>query len=127
MRVLPLAVLSVVAAVSAAVAQPQSPQSQSPQPRTSAPATLCLDGNGGSHPPVCHSQSASRIAAPPDICLCQGPYRRVDAPWCAKGETPPQDTAAFEQARAKAALDSSLFGDTYQGKRMCVPLEGGAG
>ena len=122
MRVLPLIFVIAVAAVSAAVAQPSPPQ-----PRPSPPATLCLDGNGGSYPPVCHSQSASRIAAPPDICLCNGPYRRVDAPWCAKGETPPQDTAAFEQARAKAALDSSLFGDTYQGKRMCVPLEGGAG
>ncbi len=113
------AVLALSAVPALALAQPQK--------APSTPATLCLDPNGSTFPPVCHTQSASRFASPPDICLCDGPYRRVDAPWCAKGETPPADTAAFDQARAKASQDGSLFGDLYQGKPMCVSLKSGGG
>jgi len=121
MRVLFLTVLAGFAAVSAAaMAQPSSPQHQRPKEA----ATLCLDGLGINHPPVCHTQSASRFPTPPDICQCLGPWRQVDAPYCAKGEKPPADSAAFEHARAKAANDGSLFGDTYKGKRMCVELSG---
>ncbi len=87
------------------------------------PATLCLDGIGVNHPPICHSQSASAFPQPPDICLCQGPYREVKAPWCAPGEKPPGDTADFDHARAKAAEHGDLFGATYNGRRMCVPLK----
>ncbi|MEI9963826.1 MAG: hypothetical protein WDM92_03165 [Caulobacteraceae bacterium] len=87
-------------------------------------ATLCLDGLGVGHPPVCRDSDASRFAHPPDICLCHGPYRQVTAPWCAPGERPPADSAAFDRARARASQDGSLFGDTYHGKRFCVPLRG---
>ncbi len=96
-----------------------------PSPGPQNAATLCLDQLGGNHAPICSSQSASRIASAPDICQCRGPYRQVDAPWCAKGERPPADSAAFERARAKAAKDGSLFGDSYQGRTMCVPLGSG--
>lgn len=86
------------------------------------PATLCLDGTGYSHPATCHTQSATSFAQAPDICICEGPYREVKAPWCAPGEKPPEDTADFEQARAKAAQRGDLMSATYQGRRMCVPL-----
>ncbi len=118
MRSLFVTVLAGVAALAAAAAA---------QPSSSGPhrdaATLCLDALGENHVPVCTKQDASRFAAAPDICVCNGPYRQVEAPWCAKGEVPPGDTADFEHARAAAAQShSSLFGATYQGKRMCVPL-----
>ncbi len=104
-----------------AVAASAQPSSSSPPPGTPQ-ATLCLDQLGVSHAPICHKQSASRFPAPPDICLCNGPYREVKAPYCAPGEKEPNDTAAFDRARAKAAEDGSLFGDTYKGQKMCVEL-----
>lgn len=117
MRALLLTTLAAAAALSTAVLA---------QPSQDDRATLCLDTAGISHPPVCHTQTASRIPSPPDICICNGPWRHVDAPYCAKGEKPPADTAAFDHARAKAAAkDSSLFGATYEGKRMCVELGNG--
>jgi len=120
MRVLGFAVAAALAMGGAAFAQPALPtQSAAPPPDA---ATLCLDGLGTTHPAVCTKMSATRQPTPPDICICPGPYRTVKAPWCAPGEIPPVDDAAFDHARAKAAEDGSLFGDTYQGKRMCVPL-----
>lgn len=89
---------------------------------TNNPATLCLDGLGINHPPLCHSQEASRFPAAPDICICKGPYQTVKAPWCAPGEKPPADTADFDRARAAAAQKGDLMSFTYQGKRACVPL-----
>jgi hypothetical protein len=120
MRMLFVAALVGFAASAAmVVAQPNSEKELARNP-----ATLCLDPGGVSYPPVCTKMNASRFASPPDICHCNGPYRKVDAPWCAPGEHPPADNAAFDRARAKAALDNTLFGDTYEGKRMCVPLDG---
>ncbi len=120
MRVFGLALAAALVMGGAALAQP-APSTHSAAPPADA-ATLCLDGLGSSHPPVCTKMSATRQPSKPDICICSGPYRTVKAPWCAPGEKPPVDDAAFEHARAKAAQDSSLFGDTYQGKRMCVPV-----
>ena len=90
-------------------------------------ATLCLGPLGESHPPVCHNMSASRLESKPDICLCNGPTQQVKAPWCGRGEKPPADSAAFERARAQAAKDGSLFGDSYQGRNMCVELRPNGG
>ena len=110
MRALFLTIVAGLAVATAAAAQPAD-----------SPATLCLDGLGVNHAPICHTQTASRIDTKPDICLCRGPYRRVDAPWCAPGESPPPESADYEHARAAAAeKDNSLFGDTYHGQRMCV-------
>ncbi len=122
MRLLVLISVAALAVASVAAAQPSS------APHSSEPAaTLCLDTLGGSHPPVCHSMSASRLASPPDICLCHGPYMQVRAPYCAPGEKPPAESAAMEHARAKAAKDGSLFGDSYEGRRMCVVLKDNGG
>ena len=120
MRVLLLTALAGIAAASA-VSLAQSQPSSSAHP--SEKATLCLDGIGVNHAPTCHSQSASRFATPPDICMCDGPYRQVDAPYCAPGEKEPADSADYDRARAKAAeKGSSLFGATYKGQSMCVEL-----
>jgi hypothetical protein len=121
MRVLGFAVAAALAMGGAAFAQPAS-STQSAAPSTDA-ATLCLDGLGSTHPPVCTKMSATRQPSAPDTCLCLGPYRTVRAPWCGPDEKPPADTAAFDRARAKAAQDGSLFGDRYQGRRFCVPLQ----
>ena len=111
------AVIGIAAASAVAVAQPST------QSRPRDAATLCLDPSGANHPPVCRHMEASRFASAPDICQCNGPYRQVEAPFCAKGEHPPEDSAAFETARAAAAAkNSSLFGATYKGQSMCVAL-----
>ena len=114
MRALFLTVLAVSAVASVVVARP-GPHNA---------ATLCLDGLGINHAPICHEMSASRFPQVPDICQCRGPYRQVEAPYCARGERPPADSADFDRARARAAQDGSLFGDTYHGRSMCVSLRG---
>ena len=118
MRLLLLTALAGIAAASAV----SLAQSQPVNPRDKA--TLCLDGIGVNHAPICHSQTASRFASPPDICSCDGPYRQVDAPYCKAGEKEPADSADYDRARAKAAEHgSSLFGATYKGQSMCVQLK----
>jgi hypothetical protein len=114
MRILVLTSALVLAAA-AAMAQPSGPREPA--------ATLCLDPNGGNHSPICRKLDASRFDKPADICHCNGPYRQVEAPYCAKGEKPPSETREYELARAAAASkNSSLFGATYQGQRMCVAM-----
>ena len=93
----------------------------SAQPASNDTAVLCLDGLGVSHPPVCHSSSASRLSTEPDICSCRGPYQQVKTNWCAKGEQPPADTADFDRARLAAVKNGSLYDFMFQGKRACVP------
>src|SRR5579862_8602291 len=96
MRALLLPLVAGLAAASAAMAQPASGPGDK--------ATLCLDPGGVDHAPLCRSHNATRFVQPPDICVCDGPYRQVEAPWCAKGEKPPNDTAEFERARAAYAM-----------------------
>ena len=117
MRAVGLMALSALAAASAAMAQ-------APGPRDTA--TVCLDPMGVGHPAHCESTNASRFATQPDICLCRGPLRQVDAPWCAAGEAPAADTADFDRARVAYASShgNSLVGFSYQGKRACVPPNG---
>jgi len=103
-----------VGACAAAAAQPAQGPGDS--------AVLCLDGLGVNHPPVCHSSTASRLSPEPDICSCHGPYQQVRTNWCARGETPPPDSADFDRARVAAVKDGSLYNFMYQGKRACVPL-----
>lgn len=117
MRALLLPLVAGLAAASAAMAQPASGPGDK--------ATLCLDPGGVDHAPLCRSHNATRFVQPPDICVCDGPYRQVEAPWCAKGEKPPNDTAEFERARAAYAMShgNSVMGGTYEGRRMCVTLD----
>jgi hypothetical protein len=121
MRALTLTILAALAAASTAVAQPKTGPNDA--------AVICLDGAGVSHPAVCSSHSATRFAQAPDICHCNGPWRHVIVPWCAQGERPPNDTAAYDRARIEYAEKnkSSLFGGTFEGQRMCVPLNSPSG
>ncbi len=111
------ALVGLTAAAAVAVAQPSQRELEH------NPATLCLDGGGNQYPAVCSKQQASRFPSPPDICHCNGPYRRVDASWCGPGEKPPAESAEYSRARAAAsAKDGTLVGKTYKGQRMCVAL-----
>jgi len=84
---------------------------------------LCLDVGGEARPPVCRG-SSSRIDQGYDICICET-AQRVETPVCGKGEKPPTENRAYELARKDAARDGSLFGDTYEGRRMCVRARNG--
>jgi hypothetical protein len=119
MRILFLtSLVGVLAAGAAAVAQPAG------QSGFHNPATLCLDGLGVNHPPLCHSQQASAFPQPPDICQCLGPYRQVNAAWCAPGQKPPADTIDFDRALIAYAQshNNDVSDFSFDGKPMCVPL-----
>jgi hypothetical protein len=113
MRAFFLTVIAGLAAASAAAAQAPGPKDT---------ATVCLDPGGNTFPAVCREHEASRFPTQPDICTCHGPYRQVDAPWCAPGESPAPDTAALATARLAYAVKhgNSLVGFTFEGKRNCI-------
>jgi hypothetical protein len=90
-----------------------------PSSRPPEEAVMCLSPTGQSEPVACRRGSSW---GPADICLCPGLARRVPAPICAKGERPPAETVAYNTARREAARDGTLFGDTFEGRRMCVKL-----
>ncbi len=79
----------------------------------------CIDVGGQSVPPVCRVP-ASRLDPREDICTCPIGGQRVEAPVCAKGQTPPPEGKALNIARRTAARDGSLVGDTVAGKPICV-------
>lgn len=84
-------------------------------------AVLCLDPLGINRHQVCRSYSASRLSSEPDICVCDGPELRVEAPYCAAGERPAPEDAAYDRARyALAAKAGTLVGGSYQGRSFCV-------
>lgn len=103
-----------VLGVLAAPAWAQAPTSPVPPKER----TICLDVGGHSLPAVCNVVGG-RLDAREEICQCPD-GRRIQAPVCAAGETPPAESAAFDAARRKAAEDGSLMGDLYAGKPMCV-------
>lgn len=116
--------LSVLAsALAAAVALAGAAASQEGTPTKPAKGILCLDVGGEARPPVCRG-SSSRLDQGYDICTCDN-AQRVETPVCGKGEKPPTENRAYELARKDAARDGSLFGDTYEGRRMCVRARNG--
>jgi len=78
---------------------------------------MCLEPSGASRPAVC-----DRVlnTSGDDFCRCPPLTTKVRAEFCADGETPPGQSAAFERARREAARDGSLIGDEYDGRRMCA-------
>ena len=75
----------------ALLSAPALAQGSAPQTRT-----ICVDVSGASRPAVCHV-SGGKLDAREDICQCpEG--RRIQAPVCGDGETPPPETAAFDAA-----------------------------
>ena len=108
--------LALAGAAMLAFGGPSSAQNMSANPPTET--TICVDVGGGTLPAVCRVPS-SRLDQREDICICrQG--RTVKAPVCGPGEKPPAESRRFENARAAAAQDGTLFGDLFEGKPMCV-------
>ena len=82
--------------------------------------TLCLDSGGRQLAPTCKSQDASRLNQQEDICICPPATRNVKAPLCPPGVKPPAESAAYEQARLKAAANGGLTNASWKGQPMCV-------
>ena len=51
---------------------------------------------------------------------CPAPARFVSQPYCARVPAPPSDELAYHRARARAARDGSLIGDSFEGQPFCV-------
>lgn len=107
---LPILAAALALAAGAALAQPLE---SDPPTRT----ILCLDVAGRSEPAIC-KVAPSRLDLREDICVCAAGMR-VETPVCARGETPPAESARFERVRRLASRDGSLIGDLYEGRRMC--------
>lgn len=103
----------------AASAQSSVMAGSNPNGRPPEDAAMCLSPTGASEPIACTRGSSF---GPSDICTCPGVATRVTAPICGKDETPPVENLAYMRARAEAARDGTLFGDSYNGQRMCVRL-----
>ena len=83
--------------------------------------TICLASGGQLRPATCQGYGGgSRLAAQDELCTCPGASRMVKAPTCGHDQTPPAESAAYEQARLKAIHNGSLEGATWRGKPMCV-------
>jgi hypothetical protein len=82
--------------------------------------TICLDSGGHQAPVRCKTQDASRLNTREDICICPAATQQVKVPVCPSGVKPPGESAAYEQARLKAASHGSLVGATWRGQPMCV-------
>ena len=108
--------LALAGAAMLALGGPSTAQNMSANPPTET--TICVDVGGGTLPAVCRVPS-SRLDQREDICICRE-GRTVKAPVCGPGEKAPAESRAFENARAAAAQDGTLFGDLFEGKPMCV-------
>jgi hypothetical protein len=65
--------------------------------------------------------SDAREAFGPDgRVTCPAPARFVSQPFCQAAPNPPSDIGAYYRARAKAARDGSLIGDSFEGQPFCV-------
>jgi len=51
---------------------------------------------------------------------CPAPARFIKQPFCEAAPSPPSDMRAFYRARAIAARDGSLEGDSFEGQPYCV-------
>ena len=87
--------------------------------------TICLDSGGHKAAVTCTSRDASRLNAQADVCICPAATLQVKAPICPSGVKPPGESAAYEQARLKAASHGSVVGAQWQGQPMCVAPHGG--
>jgi hypothetical protein len=81
---------------------------------------MCLASNGSRGVAVCRRGNAWGDS---DICTCRGSSLRIDAPICRPGEKPPAETVALDRARAEAMKRGTLYGATFEGRRMCVELK----
>ena len=95
-------------------------------PREAAPARTiqCIEVDGRNVPAACLAP-ASRIDGREYICTCPKGGQRVEVAVCGKGQAPPPESRALNEARAAAIKDGSLLGDTFEGRPICaVPRAG---
>jgi hypothetical protein len=93
---------------------------QSAQSRPPEDGMMCLSTNGQRSPSICRRGNAWGDS---DICTCRGGAMRYDAPICARGEKPPAESVALDRARAEAMKRGTLYGATFEGRRMCVEVK----
>lgn len=83
--------------------------------------TACVDVSGGTEPAHCTLPGPDLGGTDIGFCQCPATARRVEAPLCAKGEREPTQTREYREAvKAATAGDSTLVGDTFNGKPMCI-------
>jgi hypothetical protein len=104
--------LAMALAAGAASAQPIS---ENPPTKT----IQCIESGGVLIPAVCNVP-ASRLDPREYICTCPTGGLRVEVAICGKGQTPPAEGKALDNARAVGIKDGSLLGDTVNGKPICV-------
>ncbi|MBW8815408.1 MAG: hypothetical protein JF588_18455 [Caulobacterales bacterium] len=103
---------ALLALAGAAAAQPID---QNPPTRT----IQCIDVGGQLIPPVCQVPG-SRLDLREDICTCPNGGQRLDVAVCAKGQHPPPEGRALNNARAEAMRKGTLIGATFKGQPICV-------
>lgn len=65
-------------------------------------------------------REAREVFGPSGNVTCPAPARFISQPFCDAVPRPPSDIAGFYQARARAARDGSLHGDSFEGQPFCV-------
>jgi hypothetical protein len=81
----------------------------------------CVDVSGQFEPAACDLKGPTVNGSSLGFCTCPATSRRIEASFCAKGSHPPVDNTEYNAAvREAIAKDSSLVGDTFQGKPMCI-------
>jgi hypothetical protein len=108
--------ISILASL-AAIAAPASAQPIGENPPTKT--IQCIEVGGRLIPAVC-KVPGSRLDLREDICTCPDGGQRVEVAICPKGQTPPPEGRTLNRARATAASDGTLVGDTVDGRPICV-------
>ena len=65
-------------------------------------------------------REARELFGPTGSVTCPAPARFISQPYCEIAPAPPDDLEAFYGARARAARDGSLHGDSFEGHPFCV-------
>lgn len=63
---------------------------------------------------------AREIFGPTGSVTCPAPARFISQPFCRTAPNSRRDIAGYYRARAKAARDGSLVGDSFEGQPFCV-------
>jgi hypothetical protein len=88
-----------------------------------APArTIQCIAPGGQLIPKSCDVADGRLASRERMCACPVGGVRVEVAVCERGQTPPGESKALNIARRIGARDSTLVGDTVNGKPICASV-----
>jgi hypothetical protein len=91
-------------------------------PTASSDRTIqCISAGGQLIPKSC-DVADGRLVDRERICTCPLGGVRVEVPICGKGQHPPGESKALNIARRTGARDSSLVGDTVNGRPICATV-----